>query len=458
MGAPLLLISLFLAFPWQAHSVSSIGPRAFRDLSTDAISALVNHPDPVRNVDSSNPNSHLSKILIPRPPDTANNTLVKDYLVSTMKKLNWHVEEDSFTDSTPYGEKRFTNVIATKDPAALRRVVVAAHFDSKFFSTSPADQFVGATDSAAPCAFMLDLAETLDPLLNQRKERLEAGEEDDEDIADTTLQLIFFDGEEAYKDWTATDSLYGSRHLAKKWSSSYIAPHTKRRMLPYPSTTEISTIEHFILLDLLGAPKPTIRSSFRETGWLFDAMVSVERRLAEHGAFTYDGDKATTKDSWTSFFMTRTGMEFGGGIEDDHIPFYRLGVDILHIIANPFPRVWHRLEDDATALDIPTMRRWNLILRVLMSEYLGLRPNDGSHSSRTSDSYVERDTTELVSEPNSPVSLVHSFALVEPFKTRGPMTETLGYFMHSGTDIISSIVFCISTAVFTPSFVFPRLW
>ena len=58
---------------------------------------------------------------------------------------------------------------------------------------------------------MLDLAEALDPLLNKRKERLEAGDEEDEEVAETTLQLIFFDGEEAFKDWTDTDSIYGAR-------------------------------------------------------------------------------------------------------------------------------------------------------------------------------------------------------------------------------------------------------
>lgn len=72
-------------------------------------------------------------------------------------------------------------------------------------------QFVGATDSAMSCAMMLDLAEILDPLLNSRLERLEDGLEDDEDVAETTLQLIFFDGEEAFKDWTDTDSIYGAR-------------------------------------------------------------------------------------------------------------------------------------------------------------------------------------------------------------------------------------------------------
>lgn len=60
---------------------------------------------------------------------------------------------------------------------------------------------------------MLDLAETLNPLLDKRKERLDAGEEDDEDVADMTLQLIFFDGEEAFVQWTDTDSIYGARYL-----------------------------------------------------------------------------------------------------------------------------------------------------------------------------------------------------------------------------------------------------
>jgi hypothetical protein len=60
---------------------------------------------------------------------------------------------------------------------------------------------------------MLDLAEVLDPLLSSRLERLENGLEDDEDVSETTLQLVFFDGEEAFKDWTDTDSIYGARFV-----------------------------------------------------------------------------------------------------------------------------------------------------------------------------------------------------------------------------------------------------
>ena len=39
---------------------------------------------------------------------------------------------------------------------------------------------------------------------------------------DVSLQFVFFDGEEAFVDWTSTDSIYGARHLAEKWSTSMI--------------------------------------------------------------------------------------------------------------------------------------------------------------------------------------------------------------------------------------------
>jgi glutaminyl-peptide cyclotransferase len=71
---------------------------------------------------------------------TENNTIVRNYIISTLKALDWHVEEDSFVDETPIGPKNFTNVIATKDPTALRRVVLSAHFDSKYFPHEPMKQ------------------------------------------------------------------------------------------------------------------------------------------------------------------------------------------------------------------------------------------------------------------------------------------------------------------------------
>jgi len=58
---------------------------------------------------------------------------------------------------------------------------------------------------------MLDLAEVLNPLLDDRERRLLDRQEENEDLADTTLQLVFFDGEESFEGRTASDFLYGSR-------------------------------------------------------------------------------------------------------------------------------------------------------------------------------------------------------------------------------------------------------
>jgi len=133
------------------------------------------------------------------------------------------------------------------------------------------------------------------------------------------------------------------RHLAEKWATTYILPHTKRRLLTSYGDTELSTIEHLILLDLLGAPRPSIRSYFIDTGWLFDAIASVESRLATSGAL-YHGDRKEVAEG-DSFFLPRNGPQVNHGyIGDDHEPFLHKGVSVLHLIAAPFPRVWHTLQ------------------------------------------------------------------------------------------------------------------
>lgn len=146
-----------LAFLQVSQQASLFGERDMQTLSTDDIASLIQNPDPVKNLNYTDPTSHLSHILIPRAcryfsarpgficncsnlAGTENNTLVRKYIVSTLGALHWHVEEDEFTDMTPNGPLKFTNVIATKDPEASRRVIVAAHFDSKWFRKYPENQ------------------------------------------------------------------------------------------------------------------------------------------------------------------------------------------------------------------------------------------------------------------------------------------------------------------------------
>ena len=49
-----------------------------------------------------------------------------------MRTLGWDVELDSFTETnTVVGQMDFHNIIATLDPVATRRLVLACHYDSK---------------------------------------------------------------------------------------------------------------------------------------------------------------------------------------------------------------------------------------------------------------------------------------------------------------------------------------
>lgn len=399
----LLLLSPLLVGPVSALRPESL-PRLFsRDyVHLDNLSPLVSTPDPSAVLDHRKPTSLLSRILIPRIPGSKGNKLVQRVLTEPFERpgSKWNVSMHTFTASTPKGKVDMTNIIVSRHPDAPRQLVLAAHHDSKI---SPSG-FIGATDSAVPCAIIVDTALALESLMDDAKgtERWEQ----------TGLQLIFFDGEEAYNMWSRTDSTYGSRALASYWAKLFYAPPSSlqpRRTGPGLSTMRrIDSIEHFVLLDLLGTPHPRIPTYYPNTAWMHDELRSVESRLARAGhlfpkrngvyelpppgsrsagtdALTMPDGASTTQHS----FFTNDGRTMFG-IEDDHLPFLANGVPICHLIPNPFPAVWHRSADDASCLDYPTVHAWAMIMRVFVAEYLGLRPA-GSPVPR------RRDPGELVS-------------------------------------------------------------
>lgn len=85
------------------------------------------------------------------------------------------MELDPFTASTPLGPLDFGNVVATLDPGAARHLTLACHYDSKFFPPG-LPPFVGATDSAVPCALLLELVQALDVMLSRLKQQVRSGE------------------------------------------------------------------------------------------------------------------------------------------------------------------------------------------------------------------------------------------------------------------------------------------
>lgn len=89
------------------------------------------------------------------------------YLVNFLRALNWHIEEDVFQDDTPWGRKTFVNIIATQDPRKPKKMVLASHYDSKNITDRNGREFIGATDSAVPCAILLDIAIQLNCLFEK---------------------------------------------------------------------------------------------------------------------------------------------------------------------------------------------------------------------------------------------------------------------------------------------------
>ncbi|XP_076039078.1 glutaminyl-peptide cyclotransferase-like isoform X2 [Oratosquilla oratoria] len=283
----------------------------------------------------------LDPILIPRVPDTPSHAQVQKHIGDTMKNLGWSVEFHSFQDKTPHGKKTFTNIVSTLDPDAPRHLVLACHYDSKYFADI---KFIGATDSAVPCAMMLSLATLMKEQLDKYKLKRSG----------LTLQLIFLDGEEAFRRWSATDSLYGARNLAHNLSTTAYPPNNRE------NTVALHRMDLFVLLDLIGTSNMKFYGYFEKTHNWYRRFVSYERRLHELGLLE------------NRPFMFKDATKYYAGIQDDHIPFLERGVPVVHLIPVPFPSVWHEETDNESALDYPTIYNLNAILRAFVYDYLHL--------------------------------------------------------------------------------------
>ena len=97
---------------------------------------------------------------------------VTQFIKKQFDDLGWTVTLDEFDDDTPVGKRRFTNIIATLNPGARRRLLLAAHYDSKSMEpTVDGQYFLGTIDSAVPCAMLIEIARTLTPLFSRRQHR-----------------------------------------------------------------------------------------------------------------------------------------------------------------------------------------------------------------------------------------------------------------------------------------------
>ena len=165
---------------------------------------------------------------------------------------------------------------------------------------------------------------------------------------------------------------------------------------------ELSSISLFLLLDLLGAENPKVPSYFRTTHWTYQLMGLLEKRLrslrqfksspnypsskgskstGKHKRNADDDSKEKEKEEKEPQWLVDIGKDkqrFGSGIEDDHIPFMERGVEVLHVIPSPFPRVWHKMTDNGENLDLDTVEDWAMLVMAFVAEWMDLEDYLGS--------------------------------------------------------------------------------
>ncbi len=202
------------------------------------------------------------------------------------------LEEDTFTTDTPIGPQTLHNFIVRFPGRKPGVIVLASHYETNYPLRSIG--FVGANDGGSSTGLLLELANHL------RGHELEGH----------SVWLVFFDGEEAFDQWSRSDSLYGSRHLAAKWQTD----------------GTLRQLRAFLLADMIGDKDLEIDRDRNSTPWLLDLVYKAAKQLGVQ-----------------SHFFVRENQ-----VEDDHLPFVQRGVpcaDMIDINYGPNDRYHHTAED-----------------------------------------------------------------------------------------------------------------
>lgn len=333
----------------------------------------------------------LAPLLIPRVPDTPGSEAARAHFLAFFATHlpAWTIELHNTTATTPATGDRhvtFRNIILRRDPPGAKpgdisRLTLAAHYDTLYRP----EGFIGAIDSAASCAMLMHVARSVDAALTARWK----GEDDDDDLGlaeNRGVQILLLDGEEAWVSWTGDDNTYGARALAADWEAHTHPPGSAFR-------NDIEAVELFVLLDLLGAEAPRIPSYFAATHWAYQILARIEARMRAYGLLASPAPAAGGQFLPESL---KPSSQFGQGhglISDDHVPFMRRGVDVLHLIPTPFPWFWHRMEDDAEHLDGPAVQDWAKLITAFVAELMDLEGYMPSSSAAAEDDLYEK--TEL---------------------------------------------------------------
>ncbi|MFL6538615.1 MAG: M28 family peptidase [Chthoniobacterales bacterium] len=247
-------------------------------------------PELWKDVSGDNAMAHVQALVDfgPRPPGTDAIEKSRAYIANQLKHFGWTVTRQEFSEDTPRGKKQFVNVIATFGGQAARpSFLLCSHYDTKTFDTGA---FVGANDGGSSTGLLIELGRVF-----AKAPKLAS-----------QLELVFFDGEEAYEAFTETDGLYGSRYFAKQLAGSGGAKQFRGG----------------ILFDMIGDRSLGVTLPPDSPPDLAAGIFASAEALQFRKSFTYSP----------------------GRILDDHTPLNEIGVPTIDLIDFDYPP-WHTLED-----------------------------------------------------------------------------------------------------------------
>jgi Zn-dependent M28 family amino/carboxypeptidase len=231
----------------------------------------------------------------PRWPTSAGHAKAEAFLRAHLQ--HDPVEEDTFTADTPIGPVNMRNFIARFPGKKDGAIVLATHYETNYYLRNI--NFVGANDGAATTGLLMAIADQL-------RARTAGGKK----LDGYSVWLVFFDGEEAIRSWSESDSTYGSRHLAAKWGRD----------------GTLGRIKAFLLADMIGDKDLDIERESRSTAWLVDLVAQAAKK------FGYE----------RYFFQQQEA------VDDDHLPFVKRGVpsiDVIDLDYGPNNSYHHTVQD-----------------------------------------------------------------------------------------------------------------
>ena len=256
---------------------------------------------------------HVQKLveLGPRPPGSEAIEKARDYIKEQLALVGWKVTEQAFSDQAPHSEAKFVNLTARFGNSAKPSFLLCSHYDTKIFDGF---RFVGANDGGSSNGALLELARVL--ALNPR-------------LAEK-IELVFFDGEEAFVDFSETDGIYGSRHFARELAQSGAA----------------KSFHGGILFDMIGDR---------------DLKVTIPPNSPPNLArdIFASADALNVRDRFTYFDQPVT---------DDHTPLNAVGIPVIDLIDFRFD-YWHTPDDTIDKISAQSLQTVGSVTVYYLSKF-----------------------------------------------------------------------------------------